>query len=257
MFSEFDKALPPSEREAGLMQLGIPVDEELPAALSDPACLEAVVVDPKSRVVGYPSARWSQIPLPLRIKAFYCWIDLSDFVAVAAHLGVRVSTIRHLHKSDQWEVRARELSDQFQTGLRVKLEKSRSSLLGWFSEYLACLEPAKLAAMSDPLGAAGLIRAIGGALAQAPVHVHAQNAQVNAGAGPSQMNASAGGGPFADLDDAQLLALARESGVSVQPAPRVGGSNKAPVTDGSAGPSPGSGTNPGDGPAPAPPGPAS
>lgn len=234
LFDEFDEALGqlnPKELEA--LELGIPPDEHLDASLVAPDQVGAKVLDPASGRVGYAGQSWRNVPMPVRLKAFYAWLDLGDFVKVASALGIKVSTVRHLHVQDQWLERANQLRVGLDHSISTLWSESRRAGLSFFLEYLACLDPAKMAVMSEPQDVAKMMSTILGLGAGSSQHIEVHGpAQIVAPGSQAQMNN--GQKPASSLSDAELLAEAQRLGVKVQPSVRRARSE----SEGESGPSP-------------------
>jgi hypothetical protein len=231
IFDEFDQItsrLNPKGEE--LLKLGAEFEiQDLPAAIAPPHMQEAIIVDPNTGLCqpGSPHPRFRQalfhaVPVPLRIKAFYLWIDHGDCVTVAGLLGLKVSQVHSLKKQDQWESRAKDLSHELDHTIGAIWKRTKSATLQFLLSVMSEIDPARMAGMMDPAGLASLIKAcasVGSESKGTTVINTTGPTQVNAGAGPGPLDPSR---PLKERSGEELAAVLRSSGLTHQPPPPRG-----------------------------------
>lgn len=198
----------------------------LPAAIADPSSQEASILNPDTGLTEKAPldsrvTRWRFIPMPVREKAFFLWVEYGDYPSVAAKLGMKVAQVRALAERDKWEDRAVELRAGLEQGLATLiLEKQRESTRMALA-ILGELDPKRAANMLEGKDIVRLLLGMGQTAAR-----NGQSAplSVDTGGGPAQINLNpdpSGSSPFANLSDEELAKRARERGVDVQAAPRA------------------------------------
>lgn len=197
---------------------------DLPAVIADPAMLPAIVVPPKTGVPEQAPmvmhSRWRYIPMAVKERAFFCWMEFGDYVSVAAHIGMTVEQVRDLSKRDQWETRAEELRVGLESGLKTLLLESRRTAAQSALALMGNLDLASIAKTMEGKDVIKLIEAMAkmGDPGKAGL-------TVNASGGPTQVNVTPVQNPatsnLRELTDAQLADLARSSGIQVQPPPSL------------------------------------
>jgi hypothetical protein len=218
-FAEFDNALAPSPEETELLDLDVPADEQLPAALADPMLQDAKLVDPKTYKIIQGAKTWNRVSLPLRIRAFYAWLDLGDLSRVAVELNVKRSTLETLRVKDSWQARAEQIRAGLDHSIQTSWLEARRRGLSFFLEYIECIDPTRLASMSTPADVAKLAQTmvgLGGGVGNVTVHGNAQIVAPGAVGGQANLT---GAKPAQELSDAELLAEAKRLGVPIQAPP--------------------------------------
>lgn len=210
-----------------------PVDVEVEAdgyeeraVLADPHLQSAAIVNPSTNLPepapeNQRGLRWNQIPMPVRERAFFMWIELGDFTEVGHRLGMDPGAVKRLSKKDGWAERAEELRAGLEKVFSVQVLENRRRALHIIHDTLGELKPERLLALMD---GKDLVKLLGMSLAHGGAGPGGGGLNVHTGDGPTQINFGStrdGDKSLSDLSDEDLAHRARELGIDVQAAPRV------------------------------------
>lgn len=244
LFAEFDQTPMPAQAvpTGGATPVGAELEAQLEAEIEagdldamllDPRVQPAQIVSPLTGLVSpgvsppqHRQALWHSVPIPVRLKAFYLFIEYGDLVPISAALGLSLITLRNLKRKDRWLERAAEIRENMEAGLKTSWSKSKLASLGWFQQYLAQCSPDRMAAMSTPSDLANIMKgivAIGGEPKGITVKTSGPT-QLNYNAGPDRDNPD----PVKTASDAELMAELQKAGISVQPPPPMSKGISAP-----------------------------
>ena len=201
-----------------------PVVEER-AVLADPHLQESSIVNPATNLPEKaPDTqrkwKWHYIPMPVRTRAFYLWVEFGDYTSVAAKLGMTVEAVKALSERDHWWERSEELRAGLEKTLGVQVLENRRRALQLVHETLGELSPERIVALLDGKDIVRLLTTTlsdGGRMGSSGLNVHT-------GDGPVQVNLGSTRGedrPLEKMTDEELAMEARAHGIDVQAAPRI------------------------------------
>ena len=220
--SEFDE---PSVTSSEELKTEIEFDPaSLPAAIADPLLQEAIVHNPKTGLVerapdnGGGHLRWHRIPMPIRERAFFLWLECGTFVETASVLGMKPEAIKRLSVHDKWEDRAERLRHGLEKGFLVSVVSVRQQATNLIASTLESLSPDKIASMLDGKDVVRLLTSLvkDGTPAAGGLTVQTGGAPAQVNLGGTQPGQA---GRYSSLSDEDLAAMARSRGVEVQASP--------------------------------------